>query len=130
MNIFFIFSCFPKHRVHLYNGFIFIYLAVFLNSKDISIEIVYYEYIYFIFSCFYKHKGFQYYGFIYSANFLNSKDISTINIYILYLAVSLNTEDIYITDVRCGGDGTMFISHDGDLYACGSNKVKFCLVNK
>ncbi|XP_023340046.1 serine/threonine-protein kinase Nek8 [Eurytemora carolleeae] len=37
-------------------------------------------------------------------------------------AVSLNTEDIYITDVRCGGDGTMFISHDGDLYACGSNK--------
>ena len=90
MNIFFIFRCFPKHRAYLYNGFIFIYLAVFLNSKDIF----------------------------------------TTNIFILYLAVSLNTEDIYITDVRCGGDGTMFISHDGDLYACGSNKVKFCLVNK
>ena len=39
------------------------------------------------------------------------------------LEVVLNTEDIYITDVRCGGDGTLLITNEGDLYACGSNKV-------
>ena len=39
------------------------------------------------------------------------------------LEVVLNTEDIYITDVRCGGDGTLLITNEGELYACGSNKV-------
>ena len=37
--------------------------------------------------------------------------------------VQLNTEDIYITSVECGGDGTIFISNEGALYACGSNKT-------
>ena len=36
--------------------------------------------------------------------------------------VELNTEEIYITNVECGTDGTMFISHEGHLYACGSNQ--------
>ena len=36
--------------------------------------------------------------------------------------VQLKTEDIYITNVECGVDGTIFISHEGELYACGDNK--------
>ena len=36
--------------------------------------------------------------------------------------VELDTEEIYITNVECGTDGTMFISHEGHLYACGSNQ--------
>ena len=40
----------------------------------------------------------------------------------MYLQVKLNTDDIYITSVECGGDGTIFISHEGELYACGDNR--------
>ena len=36
--------------------------------------------------------------------------------------VELKTDDIYITNVECGADGTIFISHEGDLYACGNNE--------
>ena len=36
--------------------------------------------------------------------------------------VELNTEEVYITGVECGEDGTMFITHEGHLYACGSNQ--------
>ena len=36
--------------------------------------------------------------------------------------VQLNTEDIYITSVECGGDGTIFLSDNGIMYSCGSNK--------
>ena len=36
--------------------------------------------------------------------------------------VEMKTEDIYITNVECGKDGTIFISHEGELYACGSNE--------
>ena len=46
-----------------------------------------------------------------------------------FVEVVLNTEEIYITDVRCGGDGTILISNEGDLYACGSNKVKLAHQN-
>ena len=37
--------------------------------------------------------------------------------------VQLRTEDIYITNVECGTDGTMFLSHEGELYACGNNQA-------
>merc|ERR1719336_3625503 len=37
--------------------------------------------------------------------------------------VKLNTDDIYITSVECGGDGTIFISDEGVMYACGGNKA-------
>ena len=36
--------------------------------------------------------------------------------------VQLKTDDIYITNVECGVDGTIFISHEGELYACGDNR--------
>ena len=41
---------------------------------------------------------------------------------LLYLQVKLNTDDIYITSVECGGDGTIFISDEGLMYGCGGNK--------
>ena len=40
-----------------------------------------------------------------------------------YLQVKLNTDDIYITSVECGGDGTIFISDEGLMYGCGGNKA-------
>ena len=30
--------------------------------------------------------------------------------------MKLNTDDIYITSVECGGDGTIFISDEGVIY--------------
>ena len=41
----------------------------------------------------------------------------------LFLQVKLNTDDIYITSVECGGDGTIFISEEGLMYGCGGNKA-------
>ena len=41
----------------------------------------------------------------------------------LYFKVKLNTDDIYITSVECGGDGTIFISDEGLMYGCGGNKA-------
>ena len=41
----------------------------------------------------------------------------------LYFQVKLNTDDIYITSVECGGDGTIFISDEGLMYGCGGNKA-------
>ena len=36
--------------------------------------------------------------------------------------MKLKSDDLYITNVQCGVDGTMFISHEGELYACGNNQ--------
>ena len=41
----------------------------------------------------------------------------------VHLQVKLNTDDIYITSVECGGDGTIFISDEGLMYGCGGNKA-------
>ncbi len=38
--------------------------------------------------------------------------------------VELKSEEVFVSNVRCGGDGTIFLTDRGSLYACGSNKVR------
>ena len=36
--------------------------------------------------------------------------------------VGLNTEEIHIVSAECGGDGTLLLSSEGAVFACGNNK--------
>lgn len=36
--------------------------------------------------------------------------------------VKLNTEEIYIVNVKCSGNATILLSREGHLYACGGNR--------
>ncbi len=38
--------------------------------------------------------------------------------------VQVNVEGGTVSSVRCGGDGTIFLTAEGALYACGSNKAR------
>ncbi|XP_063682436.1 uncharacterized protein LOC134817233 [Bolinopsis microptera] len=44
--------------------------------------------------------------------------------------VQFNEESVSVQRVRCGSDGTMFLTEDGTLYACGSNRYNKLGLNK